>query len=128
MGAVGFVSVWGHVAAGQLRDMLSAFNSGDLATARKIAVTLAVLDDAQGRPRRRDLSKEGLRLLGFEAGDPRLPQMPATPDQIDALAADTCAPRPCCDDGQRPDPAQAAGCRGALRMTRSAASAKSAAT
>lgn len=88
MGAVGFVSVWGHVAAGQLRDMLSAFNSGDLATARKIAVTLAALDAAQTRLGGVTMSKEGLRLLGFETGDPRLPQMPATPDQIAALAAD----------------------------------------
>ena len=88
MGAVGFVSVWGHVAAGQLRDMLSAFNSGDLATARKIAVTLARLDDAQGRLGGVTMSKEGLRLLGFETGNPRLPQMPATADQIEDLAAD----------------------------------------
>jgi 4-hydroxy-tetrahydrodipicolinate synthase len=34
------------------------------------------------------LAKEGLRLQGFEAGDPRLPQIPATPEAIDALAAD----------------------------------------
>src|SRR4029453_12382145 len=38
MGAVGFISVWGHVAAGALRDLLSAFTSGDIATARKINV------------------------------------------------------------------------------------------
>ena len=49
MGAVGFISVWGHVAAGQLRDMLSAFNSGDIATARKIAVALGPLNAAQSR-------------------------------------------------------------------------------
>ena len=49
MGAVGFVSVWGHVAASQLREMLSAFTSGDIATARKINVTLAPLADAQTR-------------------------------------------------------------------------------
>ena len=35
MGATGFVSVWGHVAASQLREMLTAFASGDIATARK---------------------------------------------------------------------------------------------
>ena len=34
------------------------------------------------------LAKEGLRLQGIEVGDPRLPQLPATPDQIEALAAD----------------------------------------
>jgi hypothetical protein len=49
VGAVGFISVWGHVAARDLRDMLTAFNSGDLATARKIAVTLSPLDAAQSR-------------------------------------------------------------------------------
>lgn len=88
VGAVGFVSVWGHLAAGQLRDLLSAFNSGDLATARKISVTLAPLNDAQTRLGGVTLAKAGLRLQGFDAGDPRLPQMPATADQIDELAAD----------------------------------------
>jgi 4-hydroxy-tetrahydrodipicolinate synthase len=88
MGAVGFVSVWGHLAAGQLRDMLSAFSSGDVATARKINVTLGPLSAAQARLGGVTLSKEGLRLQGFEVGDPRLPQIPATPDQREALAAD----------------------------------------
>ena len=88
VGAVGFVSVWGHLAAGQLRDLLSAFNSGDLATARKISVTLAPLNDAQTRLGGVTLAKAGLRLQGFDAGDPRLPQMPATADQIEELAAD----------------------------------------
>jgi 4-hydroxy-tetrahydrodipicolinate synthase len=88
MGAVGFVSVWGHVAAGQLRNMLSAFNSGDIATARKIHVGLNPLGDAQNRLGGVTMSKEALRLLDIEAGDPRLPQVPATPDQVAALAAD----------------------------------------
>src|SRR4051812_15206423 len=88
MGAVGFVSVWGHVAASQLRDMLSAFNSGDVATARKIAVTLAPLNDAQTRLGGVTFAKEGLRLQGIDVGVPRLPQVPATGEQIDELAAD----------------------------------------
>jgi 4-hydroxy-tetrahydrodipicolinate synthase len=88
MGAVGFVSVWGHLAASQLRDMLSAFNSGDVATARKINVTLGPLSQAQTRLGGVTLAKEGLRLQGIEVGDPRLPQVPATPDQIEELAAD----------------------------------------
>jgi len=86
--AVGFVSVWGHVAASQLREMLSAFNSGDVATARKINVTLAPLADAQSRLGGVTMAKEGLRLQGIDVGEPRLPQVPATPDQIEALAAD----------------------------------------
>ena len=88
VGAVGLVSVWGHLAAGQLRDMLTAFNSGDLATARKIAVSLGPLNAAQNRLGGVTLAKAGLHLQGFDAGDPRLPQMPATAEQLDLLAAD----------------------------------------
>lgn len=88
MGAVGFISVWGHVAASQLRDMLTAFNSGDIATARKINVSLAPLARAQAHLGGVTMSKEGLRLQGFDAGEPRLPQIPATPAEIEALAAD----------------------------------------
>ncbi|KRD08497.1 4-hydroxy-tetrahydrodipicolinate synthase [Mycobacterium sp. Root265] len=88
MGAAGFISVWGHVAAGQLREMWSAFNSGDVATARKINTTLGPLYYAQCRLGGVTMSKEGLRLLGIDAGDPRLPQIPATPSEIEELAAD----------------------------------------
>jgi 4-hydroxy-tetrahydrodipicolinate synthase len=88
VGATGVVSVWGHLAAGSLRDMVGAVNSGDIATARKIRVTLAPLNAAQSRLGGVTLSKAGLRLQGFDAGDPRLPQMPATPAQIEELAAD----------------------------------------
>jgi 4-hydroxy-tetrahydrodipicolinate synthase len=88
MGATGFISVWGHLAASQLRDMLSAFTSGDLATARKIHVSLGTLNDAQNRLGGVTMAKTGLELLGFTTGDPRLPQIPATSAQIDALEAD----------------------------------------
>ncbi len=88
VGATGVVSVWGHVAAGQLRDLVSSFNSGDIATARKITVGLAPLDAAQSRLGGVTMSKAALRLQGFDAGDPRLPQVPATSEQVDALAAD----------------------------------------
>jgi 4-hydroxy-tetrahydrodipicolinate synthase len=88
MGAVGFISVWGHLAAGQLRDMLTAFGSGDIATARKINVTLGPLSAAQHRLGGVTMAKAGLRLHGMEVGDPRLPQLPATPAQVEALAKD----------------------------------------
>lgn len=88
VGAVGVISVWGHLAAGALRDMVSALHSGDIATARKISVTLGPLNAAQGRLGGVTLSKAGLRLQGFDAGDPRLPQMPATAAQIEELAGD----------------------------------------
>jgi 4-hydroxy-tetrahydrodipicolinate synthase len=88
MGATGFISVISHVAAGQLRDLLSAFASGDVTTARKINVGIAPLSNAMSRLGGVTLSKAGLRLQGIEVGDPRLPQVAATAEQIDALAAD----------------------------------------
>ncbi len=88
MGATGFVSVWAHLAASQLRDMLTAFSCGDIQTARKINVTLGPLCAAQHRLGGVTLSKAGLRLLGFDAGNPRLPQMPASQVELEALAAD----------------------------------------
>jgi 4-hydroxy-tetrahydrodipicolinate synthase len=88
VGATGFISVISHLAAGQLRDLLSAFASGDVTTARKINVAIAPLSNAMSRLGGVTLSKAGLRLQGIEVGDPRLPQVPATAEQIDALAAD----------------------------------------
>jgi len=88
MGATGFISVIGHLAAGQLRELLSAFESGDIATARKINVALSPLCDAMKRLGGVTMAKAGLRLQGIDVGDPRLPQVPATPAQIEALVAD----------------------------------------
>ena len=88
MGATGFVSVWGHFAASQLREMLSSFSSGAIATARKIHVALGSLNEAQNRLGGVTMAKAGLRLLGLDTGEPRLPQVPATADQVEALTAD----------------------------------------
>jgi 4-hydroxy-tetrahydrodipicolinate synthase len=88
VGAVGFISVWGHLAAAQLREMWSAFNSGDIGTARKTSVALGPLNAAQYRLGGVTMSKAGLRLQGFDAGDPRLPQVPATDEQLPALTAE----------------------------------------
>ena len=88
MGATGFISVISHLAAGQLRDLLSAFASGDVTTARKINVAISPLCNAMSRLGGVTMAKAGLRLQGIEVGDPRLPQMAATAEQIDALAAD----------------------------------------
>jgi 4-hydroxy-tetrahydrodipicolinate synthase len=88
MGATGFISVTSHLAAGQLRDLLSAFASGDVTTARKINVAIGPLCNAMSRLGGVTMAKAGLRLQGIEVGDPRLPQVTATPEQIDALATD----------------------------------------
>jgi 4-hydroxy-tetrahydrodipicolinate synthase len=88
MGATGFISVISHLAPGQVRDLLSAFESGDIATARKISVSLSPLCAAMRRLGGVTMSKAGLRLQGIDVGDPRLPQVPATAEQTDELAAD----------------------------------------
>jgi 4-hydroxy-tetrahydrodipicolinate synthase len=88
VGAIGFISVISHLAASQLRELLSAFGSGDIATARKINVAVSPLCNAMGRLGGVTLSKAGLRLQGIDTGNPRLPQVAATPEQLDALAAD----------------------------------------
>ena len=88
MGATGFISVISHLAPGQLRDLLTAFASGDHTTARKINVAIAPLSNAMSRLGGVTMSKAGLRLQGIEVGDPRLPQVAATAEQLDALAAD----------------------------------------
>jgi 4-hydroxy-tetrahydrodipicolinate synthase len=88
MGAVGFVSVIGHLAPGHLRELLAAFESGDIATARKIHVGLAPLCAAMKRIGGVTMSKAGLRLQGLDVGEPRLPQVAATPEQVEALADD----------------------------------------
>jgi 4-hydroxy-tetrahydrodipicolinate synthase len=49
---------------------------------------MAPLSNAMSRLGGVTLSKAGLRLQGIEVGDPRLPQVAATAEQIDALAAD----------------------------------------
>jgi 4-hydroxy-tetrahydrodipicolinate synthase len=88
MGASGCISVISHVAAGQLRDLLTAFASGDVSTARKINVGISPLCNAMSRLGGVTMSKAGLRLQGIEVGDPRLPQVSATAEQTEALAAD----------------------------------------
>ncbi|GAA4476616.1 4-hydroxy-tetrahydrodipicolinate synthase [Rhodococcus olei] len=88
VGAVGFVSVIGHLVPGGLRDLLDAYRVGDVARAREINAGLLPVIRAVGRLGGVSASKAGLRLQGIEVGDPRLPQVPPTPEQVAVLAAD----------------------------------------
>ncbi|MDQ4093767.1 MAG: 4-hydroxy-tetrahydrodipicolinate synthase [Actinomycetota bacterium] len=86
VGAVGFVSVIGNVVADRLRAMITAFEAGDVRTARSLhTCTLALIRTfcmAGGVA----FGKAALRLTGFDVGDPRLPQVAAEPDQVTAIA------------------------------------------
>jgi 4-hydroxy-tetrahydrodipicolinate synthase len=88
VGAVGFVSVIGHVVAGRLRRMLDTYENGDVVTARTIHRGLLPVYRAQGRCGGVIFVKAALRLRGHDAGDPRLPLPPATPAQVELIAAD----------------------------------------
>lgn len=88
LGASGFISVIGHLAPKQLRELYEAFDAGDLDTARKINAQLAPLVAAQGRLGGVSMAKAGLALQGIVVGDPRLPNVPADEAAIEQLRHD----------------------------------------
>jgi 4-hydroxy-tetrahydrodipicolinate synthase len=88
VGGVGFVSVIGHVVSGRLRDMVDAFESGDVAGARAIHLSLLPVIRAQQRLGGVIFAKAAIRLHGHDMGDPRLPLPPATEEQIAEILHD----------------------------------------
>lgn len=84
-GAVGLVSVVGHVAAARLRELYNAVRANDLAQAQHINNSLLPLFDAQAHLGGVSMSKAALELLGIPAGVPRLPQLPPTEQQREYL-------------------------------------------
>lgn len=91
MGAVGFVSVLGHWAPDRLAEMLASWNRGDTARAREINTSLLPLMRALHRFGGVCAVKAGLRLLGTDLGDPRLPQVPVDGADLELLAGDLAA-------------------------------------
>jgi 4-hydroxy-tetrahydrodipicolinate synthase len=91
VGAAGFVSVVGHAFALQLREMLDAFDAGDMP--RAIALHRQLLPAYTGFFRTQGVitTKAALRLLGLPAGPVRLPLVDATAAEIDVLRADCAA-------------------------------------
>ncbi len=88
VGAVGFVSVVSHVAADRLRGMLDAFESGDVAGAIAIHQSLLPLLRPFSRMPGVTYAKTALRLRGLDVGDPRLPLVPASTEDIEAVEAE----------------------------------------
>ncbi len=93
IGAVGFVSVTGHVVADRLRDLIDAFESGDVERARAVNASMIPVARAMGRVGGAVFAKTALRLRGLDVGETRLPLPPATVDQVAAIAADLTAAR-----------------------------------
>jgi 4-hydroxy-tetrahydrodipicolinate synthase len=88
VGGVGFVSVIGHVVSSRLWAMLNAFEDGHVEDARSIHLGLLPALRAQGRVGGVVFAKAAVRLRGRDVGDPRLPLLPATPEQYAAITAD----------------------------------------
>lgn len=88
IGATGFISVIGHVASQQLRDLRDAYDAGDIAKARSIAVALQPLQKAQARLGGVTFAKAALKLRGIDVGSPRLPIIEPTAAEMDQLAQD----------------------------------------
>lgn len=88
VGAVGFISVIGHLVPERLRELLDAYTAGEVVRARKINAGLLRLNAAMTRLGGVAMTKGALRLLGVEVGEPRLPQLMPSTEQLDELAAD----------------------------------------
>jgi 4-hydroxy-tetrahydrodipicolinate synthase len=93
VGAVGFVSVVGHVAGVRLREMLDAYEGGDQVRARQIHYSLLPIFTGIFRTQGAILTKAALNLLGLPAGPVRLPLVDATEAQIATLVEDLTAGR-----------------------------------
>ncbi|MDT7545675.1 MAG: 4-hydroxy-tetrahydrodipicolinate synthase [Actinomycetota bacterium] len=92
VGAVGFVSVTGHLIADRHAAMIEAFGAGEVGKAREIndgslPVTIGVMTRTQGAI----MVKAALSLLGFPVGPLRLPLVEATAEQVEVLRTDLVA-------------------------------------
>lgn len=88
VGAVGFVSVCGHSVGSELKQMLNAFFSGDVAKALEIHQRLLPIYTGTFRTQGAILTKAALDLMGLSGGRVRLPLVDATKAQIDQLRED----------------------------------------
>ncbi|OEY03784.1 4-hydroxy-tetrahydrodipicolinate synthase [Corynebacterium sp. BCW_4722] len=88
-GATGVISVVGHAAPRRLRELVEAFEAGDLTRAREInANVINVLARQQAVLGGATFAKAALHLQGLDVGNPRLPVVGATDEQLAALRED----------------------------------------
>ena len=88
VGAVGVVSVVGHLAGPRLAELIAAVESGDMVKARAVNESLLPLYTGVFRTQGVILTKAALRELGLPAGPVRPPLVDATPEQLAQLRAD----------------------------------------
>ena len=88
LGAVGVVSVVGHVCGPRLAELIAAVESGDLVKARAVNESLLPLYTGIFRTQGVILIKAALQALGLPAGPVRPPLVDATPEQREQLRRD----------------------------------------
>ena len=101
IGAVGLVSVVGHVAGDRLHEMIDGYAAGDVAGALQIHRDLLPVYTGLFRSQGVIMTKAALGLLGLpggpvrgplaDASPPRLPLVPASPAEIERLRTDLAA-------------------------------------
>ncbi|MGF1430743.1 4-hydroxy-tetrahydrodipicolinate synthase [Kitasatospora sp. LaBMicrA B282] len=91
VGAVGVVSVVGHVVADRLRALVEAHGAGRVAEATEIHQSLLPVFTGMFRTQGLILTKAALALQGRAAGPVRLPLVDATPEEIARLKEDLAA-------------------------------------
>ncbi|WP_031508399.1 4-hydroxy-tetrahydrodipicolinate synthase [Streptomyces megasporus] len=91
VGAIGFVSVVGHVVAPELRAMLDAHLSGDVAKATEIHQKLLPVFTGMFRTQGVITTKAALALQGLPAGPLRLPLVELSPEETEQLKRDLAA-------------------------------------
>ena len=92
VGAVGFVSVVGHIVGDRLHDMIDAYSSGDVAAARMIHQSLLpVYRGIMQRTQGAIATKAALKLLGLPGGTLRGPLFEASAAEVERLRQDLLA-------------------------------------
>ncbi|MFG1923940.1 4-hydroxy-tetrahydrodipicolinate synthase [Cryptosporangium sp. NPDC048952] len=88
VGAVGVVSVTGHLVGPRIRAMIDAFERGDVAEATALHQAMLPVDIGVFRTQAAILTKAAYNLLGLPGGSVRSPLVDATPEQIAVLRED----------------------------------------
>ncbi len=91
LGAVGFISVVGHVVGDRLREMIDAFGAGDVIRARQIHYELVPVYIGMFRNQGAVMTKAALDLLGQPGGAVRAPLLTATAAERHQLTLDLTA-------------------------------------
>ena len=91
IGAVGVVGTSTHFTGPITKDMILAYEGGDVARALELHRKALPLFTGIFRAPGTILVKAGLRALGLPGGPVRLPLVDATPDQLDQLRTDAAA-------------------------------------